>query len=568
MTSPRLRLASIALLSVLLAVCATPTRAQTAADALFFSQRLPATGPRLTALGGASLAGIADYGALYSNPAGLGYFEMSEVGGTFRMLLTTDETTYETFDEDGSSFGANRFSQSQTGYGLGNAALVYKVATQRGSFVFSGAVNTTRVFDRQLDFRNQNELSSISDFFLPLNNEVSVQQFAPGEGPTDLFFGQELIIGPDDAEYLVDFDPDGDGFINRPLSFAAFQTFGIDFAPGLFDGSNGAAAFLPVVSPGTQFQQVGDISEDGALREVNLGSAFEASKGVMLGFSANITFGSYAYTDLFEEIDTQNQNDGTNGTVDFQRLRLTRSLDSDFGGFSLRGGLSADVTENVRLGFTIETPTWYSIEETSNLRLLTDFDNGDRFVYGDDPAEDAGRTRFDYEIRTPWRLGGGLSVHAGGLRFLVDAVFVDWTQLKLDDEDETGFFDPENNVIEDTFDPVVNTRVGLEYNVSDLALRAGFAYQPSPVTFSELGAAQFGVGTGLNLRGMDAVNDPSRYTISAGIGYVFNDDLTLDVTWAQERFEDRTLPYTAPNASFVNEEVVRNRLLLGLRYRF
>ena len=124
MTSPRLRLASIALLSVLLAVCATPTRAQTAADALFFSQRLPATGPRLTALGGASLAGIADYGALYSNPAGLGYFEMSEVGGTFRMLLTTDETTYETFDEDGSSFGANRFSQSQTGYGLGNAALV------------------------------------------------------------------------------------------------------------------------------------------------------------------------------------------------------------------------------------------------------------------------------------------------------------------------------------------------------------------------------------------------------------------------------------------------------------
>lgn len=519
------------------------------------------------ALGGASVAGVADYGALYSNPAGLGHVQTSEIAGTFQTLLTTDASSYETFRANETSFGTTTVSRSETGYGIANAALVYNVPTARGSLVFAGAFNETRVFDRQLDFQNQNELSSISDFFLPVNSEVNVRQFAPGEGPDELFFGQDLVVF-DDAEYLVDFDPDGNGQINRPLSYIAFQTFGIDLVPDVFESGDPASAFLPVVTPGTQFQQVGDISESGGLREVDLGGSWEAAQGVMVGLSATIAFGEYSFRDVFEEIDTNNENDGTGGTVDLQRLRLTRSLDSDFNGFSLRGGVSADVAPNVRLGLAIETPTWYSIDETSSILLLTDFDNGDRFIYGDDPTEDVGRTRFDYEIRTPWRLSAGASGRVQRLRVMADVVFVDWTQLELEAADETGVFDMENNLIEDTFDPVVNARIGIEYALDDVAFRGGFAYQPAPVGFSELGRASFGTPSTLNLRGTDAVDDASRYMISAGVGYTFSEHFVIDITWAQQRFEDRTLPYVTQNASFVNEDVVRNHFLLGLRYRF
>lgn len=574
------------------AVAPRAARAQTAADALFFSQRQPATGARLTALGGASIAGIGSYGSLYSNPAGLGYFDQSEVAGTFRTLLTTDEATYETFRADGTSLGRGLSSQSQTDYGLGNGSLVYKVPTSQGSFVFGVGLNETRSFGRELDFQNQNELSSVSDFFLPLNDEVSVQRFEPGSGPDELFFGQELVIAQDDAEYLVDFDPDGDGIINRPLSFAAFrtassETLAIDFIPALFDaGVSGAEAFVPSMAPGpeAQFVQTGDISEDGALREVNLGSALEVSKGVMAGLSANISFGSYKLRSVFEEIDGGFNNgentfpvdvvsdDGVTTfnirTLPLERIRLTRSLDSEFSGFSLRSGLSAEVSPNVRFGVSIETPTWYNISENTSFVLATIFDDQSISTYGDDPGENAGRTTFDYEVRTPWRLGAGLSAQGGGVRLMVDAVFVDWTQLRLSDEDGRGTFDIENAIIEDTFDPVLNTRVGLEYTYQDLALRAGFAYQPSPVTYAELSQSRFGTGSGLNLRGMDEVNDPSRSIFSAGIGYALRSGLALDIAWAQERFHDRTLPYVAQNASFVNEEVVRNRVLLGLRYRF
>jgi long-subunit fatty acid transport protein len=566
------------LLGGLMALVPATAGAQSAADALFFSQRLPATGPRLTALGGASLAGVADAGALFSNPAGLGYFQASELGGSFRTLLTSDEASYETFfrpepEEDIESFGRTLNTQTATDYALGNASLVYDVATERGALVFGFALNETRPFDREVDIQNQNELSSITDFFLPTNSEIRVEPVTNDDGET---------------EYVIEFDPNNDDRIERPLSFAAFEAFAIDFIPALFEaGASEAGSFVPSIAPGTRFVQVGDLSESGALREVNLGGAFEASRGLMLGLSANISYGNYGFRSLFEEVDSQDQNDGVNfttievqgpdsttvvdvRTLDVGRIRLTQTQDLDFSGFSVRAGLSATVVPGVRAGLTIETPTWYNLDETSDLVVATTFDDGSQSVYGDDPAEDVGRTRFDYEIRTPWRIGGGLSARVADVRLLVDAVFVDWTQLELDDADGSGLsgIELENATIEDTFDPVLNTRVGLEYQPGPLALRAGFAYQPSPVTFSELSTARFGVGSSLNLRGLGEVDDPSRTTLSAGIGYTFNDDLTLDLTWTQQRFEDRTLPYVSQNASYINEEVVRNQVLIGLRYRF
>jgi hypothetical protein len=541
-------------------------QAQDATDALFFAERRPGTGPRLTALGGASIAGIGDYGALYSNPAGLGLLDASQVAGSFRSLITADEGSYETFRADATSFGRTTLERTRTGYGIGNAALAYKVPTEQGSFVLGAALNETRYFGRNLDFRNRNQLSSVSDFFLPLNDEVNVRRFAPGEGPDELRFGQRLVT-TDDADFLVDFDPDGNGRINRPLSFIAFQTFGIDLAPALFEpGGNDASAFLPVVSPNTEFQQVGDISEEGALRELSFGGSVEVARDVLVGGAANITIGTYDLRDTFEEIDDLNQNDGTGGTVDFRSLRLVRTLESDLTGFNLRFGLSAEVAPTVRAGLTIETPTWHTIEEESSIRLRTDFDNGDRFVYGDNADEDVGRTTFDYDVRTPWRLGGGLSVQVNGLRLLADAIFVDWSRLQLDDNAEGNLFGTENDLIEDVFDPVVNTRFGLEYQLDALALRAGFSYQPSPVSLSEIDEESF--GGDLSLQGTNTVDERPRTYVSAGLGYQLSEQLSVDISWMQQRFDDRTLPYVATNASFVNEEVRQNQILVGLRYHF
>lgn len=558
----------IRLAPVLLLFFGTPvTYGQTATDALFFSERLPGTGTRLSALGGASIGGIADYGTLYSNPAGLGYVETSQIGGSFRGLITTDETSYTTSYVPGSSSSFTSTTQMtdalRTGYTIGNLVYVHKVPTERGSLVFAGGVNETRSFDRTVDYSNRNQLSSITDFFLPLDEEVSVEEFAPGESPDDLFFGQEIVEG-ENAEYLVDFDPNGNNRIDRPLSYAAFQTFAIDFVPGAYDPTEGpSSGFLSAVAAGTQFLQAGTVSESGQLREWNFGTAFEAEKDVMMGFSVNLVSGKYTLRDIFEEVDDQNENDGTAGTVDFEQLRLTRRQSSDFSGVNFRGGLSVQWAP-IRAGLTIETPTWYSIEESARLQLRTDFDNGDRFQYGDGDRDNVGRSEFEYTIRSPWRLGAGASVQVANAQLLVDAILVDWTGLTLRAPDNRGTFDRENQLIDDHFQPVVNGRIGIEYSLAPVDLRAGFAYQPAPVSFSDVSPES---GTpSLNLQGAETVSERTRLYPSAGIGYQFAENLQFDIAWTQERFDDRLLPYESANASYVNETVIRNRIQLGVLY--
>lgn len=564
---------SLALLIGALLLSATPAHAQSVGDALFFSEREPAAGARMTGMAGTGLAGIGDTGALYANPAGLGYLTSSQITGSFRSLLAADESSYTTeFDRSGDGefeSVTSRLDRSRTGYGFDNLTLAYKFPTAQGSFVLAVGLNETRSFDRNLDYQGRNQLSSISDFFLPVGDEVSVQEFGIGQGPDDLLSGQERVVDEEAGqEYVVDFDPDGDGFINRPLSWAAFQTFGIDFSAGTFrDTGNEAASFLPVVTPGTQFFQDGGLTEEGTLRELNFASAVEVAENVMLGGTANIAFGQYESSSTFREIDDRNENDGSGITTDFQSLRLTRTQTTDLSGFNLRLGLSADLTPSVRAGFTIETPTWYNVDDETSFVLQTDFDNGDQFVYGDEAGETSDNTRFEYRIRTPWRFGTGGSVQIADLRLLADLIFVDWTQLRLRDVDDTADFTRDNDTIEDLFDPVLQTRIGVEYGVTEaLTLRAGGAYLPAPVSFSEITQAQ--IGTQIALLGAAEVDDRDRTYVSAGFSFDVGDQFRIDGSWMLEQFEDRTLPYTVNNASFVNEDVTRNQFQIGATYRF
>jgi len=554
-------------LCLLLALLHVPsTHAQTAVDALFYAERPPAASPRLMGMAGAGTAGVGDIGDFYSNPAGLALAETSMLTGAFRGLYTTNRSSYETFASGTggrSSFGVSASEAARTGYGLGNLGLLYKAPTARGSFVIGGAVNETRLFGRDLEFSNSNQLSSVTDFLLPQSGEVNVERYAIGEAP-ELLEGQYLVEA-ENNDFVVDFDPDGNGLINRPLSLAAFQTFAIDLAPGLFDPDAPAQSFLPVIDPGTRFRQTGDVMEGGAQREVSVGGAVEAAKNLFVGVSAQIHTGGYELRDVFEEVDDRNENDGTGTTVAVDRLRLTRRLDTDFTGFSTRVGLSVQPISAVRAGLTIETPTWYGITEQSSFQLQTVFDDGETITYGDDTSESAGRTEFEYRLRTPWRFGAGLSVELGPVQVSGDAMLVDWTQMRLNEADGLGNFDLDNDRIEDDFSPVVQTRVGTEVDLSPLLLRAGFAYHPAPISFADLAAYQGGAdlffGTGV-------VDDRARTYLSGGLGYEVGDEVRIDLAWMQERFEDRTLPYGTVNASYVNEEVRRNQFRIGMTFRF
>jgi len=483
----------------------TTVQAQSEEDALRFSQRAPATGARLIGLGGAGIAGLADWSALFSNPAGLGWLRKSQAVGTLNTFSTTDDGLFLGQFQDQTS---NRTR-------LSNLAYVHKTPTARGSMVFGIGFNQTGTFGRELFFSGQNEQNSITDYFMPLPDEF------------DISFS-------DDGEVTVDFF--------RPISFIAYETYGIDFDQGLYDDGVDVP-FLPAVTAGT-VEQTGDVFEEGSMNELSFGGAIEAARGVMLGVGANLTFSNYRFERVFEEFDINDANDGTNGTTDFNALTLIEDIDTDLVGINVRGGLSARVLPQLRVGLTLETPTYYSVDETFSSRLNTEFDNGDTYA-----EEDFGAN--DYHISTPWRFGAGVAFEQSGLLVSADIEMIDWSQLRLEAGD--GFddfvFDDVNRRIRRNFDSVVNTRVGVEYQFGPVAVRGGYAVQPDPAE--------------------TAVLDRKREFVSAGVGFSVQDQLQINLGWMRGEFSDQYQPYTeVNNAPIVQEEITQNRFAVGVQVSF
>lgn len=529
-----------------------PAQAQTIDDALLFSQRSPALGARMMGLAGAGTAGLADYSALFFNPAGLSLAERSMVVGMLNGASITNDGLYQAV---GVQTGLEETRRSDL---LGGLGYVYKAPTVQGSLAFGISYNQTNLFDRTLGFGGENGSNSVTDFFLPFNGggiqEFSVTALDPDDSG-ETVFGQFIVEDQETGtSYLIDFDPDGNGFINRPLSFVAFETFGVDFAPGLFEDGD-SSPFLPAVSAGTVTQS-GTVIEDGTIQELSLGGAVEVVENTHLGVSANFVFGEYNLDEQFTEEDTFNENDGNFGTTDFEALTLRQTLDSDLTGFNLRFGLSTQPLEVARIGLTLETPTFYAISERFSTELTTVFDNGDVFAYGDEFSEDVGSGSFDYEIRTPWRLGLGGALILGNLEVLGDFELIDWTQLEFDADVDRAFFEALNQRIDEELEVVVNSRLGAEYDLSGITLRAGVAYQPDPRT------------TPLQ-QGDGATLDRDRTFVSLGLGVRLAEQLVLDIGWMQERFDNQYLPYTeVTSAPVVDEEVRRNRFALGISYMF
>ncbi|MEP0546637.1 MAG: hypothetical protein ABJF88_06885 [Rhodothermales bacterium] len=288
-----------------------------------------------------------------------------------------------------------------------------------------------------------------------------------------------------------------------------------------FAGFNPNAEFEGQVG----LQQFGDVLEDGLSGELSLVGAVEVAPDVMAGLSINLVTGDYQFQQVLDEQDG-------NGAPAF----LTEDfLEADLQGVNVRAGVSAEVAPGVRLGLATESPTYYRIEERSDL-----FESG----------------LFDYSITTPWRISGGIAYDMAGFLLTADLEFLDWSQARLR---PTADFRPpftevdENLEIRQTYREVLNTRFGAEYDLGPWAVRVGAAYQPDPLREE------------LDLRGFDV--DRLRTTYTIGFSLKTLDRVALDVAYAYTEFEDVLVPY----ASFENpqpvvaEEVARNRFLVGVR---
>ena len=509
---------ALALLAVaILAGASQHANAQTGDDALRFAQRTPGQTAKNMGMGGTGVAGVVDASAFFSNPAGLGWAEKSWFSGSVTSIRAKDDGIFQAPGSIGSR------KEEVTSAGLGNLSYLFKIPTTRGAMVVGASISEVSSFERELFFDGDNNANSITDFFIPFSDEF----FLEDDGAGGVF---------------PSFD--------RTLSFIGFETFAIDLDQDLVDAGD-PVPFRAAVSAGT-IAQTGFVEESGRMMELNVGGAVEVSKDVMIGASINVPFGTYKFHRVLEEDDYLNDNDGTGGTTDFSFLSFSERFESEIVGVNLRVGISAQVNENLRLGASVETPTYYSIEDHFSTQLHTEFDNGDFYSYGEDSSERAGTGTFDYNVTTPWKLSLGASYESGNLKLLADVDWIDWSQLELDSD---GFsFDDENFAIRQSLDAVVNVRVGASYDVNAWQFRIGAGAYEDP-RGSILGSS------------LVATVDRERMYASGGVGYKISGKINVDIGWMAERFDDRYDLYTeVTDAPFVLEEVTRHTVKIGFTF--
>ncbi len=389
------------LLLFFLAVLAASAQAQTLDDLLFFGQRSPAVGPRLTAMGGAATAGLGDWDAAYANPAGLAYLRSAQA-----------VASAEAFVNEADGFGRG-FARDEEGVVLETVGYAAPLPVVRGALAFGGGYHTT-------------------------------------------------------------------------------------------------ASYLRTTEAGGRDQR--GRRESGWQGAVSAAGAVALSPRLMGGLSVNAPVGRYERTS------------GPDG--DFDGGFSTR--DTELAGVNVRAGLSAALDYGLRLGLTVESPTWLRLDQQ-----------------GEDETADGDIEIVDREVvmRTPWRVAVGFLAGSPAVLVSADVEVVDWGQARfLADGDPDLLY--ENAFADSYLRPVLNTRLGVEGLVGPVALRAGAAFQPDP-------------------RYVGPTPEVIRQTYAVGAGVNVHPQARLDVTLIHVR-DDSVAPFPVG----VEGHGTRNAVQVGVDVRF
>ncbi|MFZ1729627.1 MAG: outer membrane protein transport protein [Bacteroidota bacterium] len=401
-------------------------------------------------------------------------------------------------------------SGSESGTSLTNLSLAIPFPVARGSFVVAAGYN------RLLDYSGTMQM----DVFNP---QSSIQASLYNADDADLDFAWNL--GLEDTLVLTYIDEGKPGWLAIPVA--------------------------------NRVQQTIDQFESGGLNQWSFGGSIEVAPSAMVGLSLNILSGNYRYQRSFIEEDINNvYQDVIVGIdnaerTDFQKLELEEEWQQDISGWNMRIGFLYNLNDKARFGVSVQTANMITVNEDYSKTGYSQFSDANL-------SYDLNVDNNNYDITTAPIYSFGASWTP--VKFATisgDFEIVDYSNLEFG---ETNNFDatPLNRDLRKLFRATNNFRFGAEVNVpgTDLYLRGGFGYRYSP---------------------WEADKDKPEYdikTISAGIGYEFENNFALQAAYTMSNYKTFSYNYTDPDTSvplsafLVDQDVSVARLLLGLTYRF
>ncbi len=490
----------ISLIGILVGI--STAQAQYVTDALRYSQNFPTLSARSISMGGAFASLGGDFASTYLNPAGLGMYRKSEFIFTPSLSLANTKADY--IGQDNSDY-KYQFAISNFGY-VGT----YRSNRDKGLVSASYAIGYNRLqnFNNNTVIRGTNQNSSYSDYFVEDANNNYLY-------PEDLnFFGARLLY---------------DAWVIDTLDY-------IDYYESL----------VPV--PIDQYRK---ISSKGGIGEWTFAFGLNFSDRIYFGMGLGITQLNYEQHMLHSE--TNN-----NTYYSFRSFDKDEDLDVEGTGISLKLGLTARITEGLRIGTTLNLPTFYKISEEYYSTVYSVYDDATYYkVPTDNDNQELGSGVFEYKLNTPLKLTGGLSYQIGKAAIITgDVEYVNYASMKMRNEDDFNeptdrqTVDRTNSDIEDVYCAVLNLKLGGELRFGNFAVRAGGGYYPSPYVSGEM-------------------NEDASYTmISSGVGYRTN-NFFFDMGFSGIFHKEKYNLYTSANQNNIaslNQPAYRFLTTIGFRF--
>jgi hypothetical protein len=441
-------------------------------DAMRYAQNNQNGTARFRAMGGAFGALGGDLSAINVNPASSAVFSNNQISTTLSNFSTKNNSNYF---ETNTSKSDNSFDMNQAG-----GVFVFRNNNLNSKWKkFSISINyeNTNNFDNKINSFGTNLKNNISNYFLSYAN-ANPSRNQPGIPLGVITDNNYFQLNYADQQAYLGYY----GYLINPLN----------------ENDNSNTIYTSNVPAGGNYYQENSIISTGYNGKLSFNSATSYRDKIYIGLTLNSHFTNYKKNSLFYE---ENDNANTN-IVDLVSTSFENEITTDGSGFSFQLGAIAKVTNEVRLGLSYESPTWYTFNDKvrQNLvsRVFNYTNNTSPNLSFENPDSNDVVIYDTYKLRTPGKLTGSLAYvfnKKGLISF--DYSFKDYgnTEYSIERDSRNEFV---NSDISNQLTGASEFRIGGEYKIKTLSLRAGYRFEQSPYknarTIGDLNSYSGGLG--------------------------------------------------------------------------
>lgn len=459
-----------------IATLSLSVNAQGISDAMRFAQENLNGTARFRALGGAFGALGGDFSSININPAGSVVFANSQFGITISNFNLKNDSNY---------FGTSA-SKSNNSLDLSQAGGVYvfKNEDKRSDWKkFAVAMN----FENINDFSNSlfsagTNSSSIANYFLSYANGL----------PLGIVNGTQYSYS--------------DLYYNEQQAYLGYGAYIINEAADYSDTNRNYVSLVPV---GGNYYQENKLNATGYNGKLSFNGSAQYKDVLTVGVNLNSHFFDYYQSTSFYESNTNNT---STTDVLVKRVRFDNDLYTYGNGFSFQIGTIYKPVKEIRLGIAYQSPTWLRMTDELNQSISAVSGNSTTEFQADVVNPNVTMVFEPYRLQTPSKWTGSFAyIFAKKGLISFDYASKNYSNTKYTPKQD---FSNTNNNLRNLLNATNEYRLGAEYRIERVSLRAGYRFEESPykdkATIGDLTAYSGGVGYNFGATKLDVAYSLSK----------------------------------------------------------